>query len=189
MGQLKATLLVPDSAGECAFHMPEKLTFENAFRESGTVDRNKGLAAPPAFVMDRIGHQFFSRPGLACNVYRKIIGGKISYLTVYRQHLRVTPYNACKTVQGACFDLQACQVGHVPESGNDPGKPSVSVPDPAHFHFDSTGFPLSVEKVDRIGKPFHRIRMVLTKRTAGAAKGGAEDLVAVPAEHLGPVVA
>ena len=44
--------------------MPHQFTFQQRFRDGRTVDRHKGLFGPGAFIMDRLGHQFFAGAAL-----------------------------------------------------------------------------------------------------------------------------
>ena len=45
-------------SGECAFLVAEELTFEEGFRDGGTVDLDQGLSGAGARIMDRMGNQF-----------------------------------------------------------------------------------------------------------------------------------
>ncbi len=56
-------------AGECAALVAENLALHQGFRNRGTVDSHEGPAGPRRELVNRAGHNFFARPGLACDEY------------------------------------------------------------------------------------------------------------------------
>ncbi len=61
--------------------MPEKLAFNQLFRNRGAIDLHKWLVGSLAVIVQRVGHQLFSRAALAKNQNAAIGGsGKLQLL-------------------------------------------------------------------------------------------------------------
>ena len=62
-------------SGEAAFFMAEEFTFQQAFRDGGAVDRDKGFAGAQAVALDGAGDDFLAAAALARDHHRSIRAG------------------------------------------------------------------------------------------------------------------
>ena len=70
--RLKQPFPAADRTGECASGMAKQFRFEQLFRERATVDRNKGIFAARAGVMDRLRQDLFPGSALAVNQHADV---------------------------------------------------------------------------------------------------------------------
>src|ERR1044072_2992296 len=67
LGALKKSFLGIRGAGESAFDVAEKLTFEQSFRDRAAIDRQKYLILARALQMNRARHHFFPDAAFAAD--------------------------------------------------------------------------------------------------------------------------
>ena len=57
--------------------MAEQFTFQERLGKRRAIDRNQGAGSPFAVIMNRTGHQFFTRPAVPMNQYGDIARGGV----------------------------------------------------------------------------------------------------------------
>ncbi|MBA7619953.1 hypothetical protein ES703_27295 [subsurface metagenome] len=95
--------------------MAEEFALQHAFRQSRTVDGNKGTAFLPALIVYGVRYQFLARAGLSGYMYRIIIRAEFSYLLVDLEHFMIPTYNSCKAIELAGLHLQSNQASDIPK--------------------------------------------------------------------------
>ena len=76
VGELDATFLHGDGAGECAFFVAEELGFHQAFGERGAIHADEGTGAARALRVKRAGDEFFADAAFATNDH---VGGSAGH--------------------------------------------------------------------------------------------------------------
>jgi hypothetical protein len=122
-------------------------------------------------------------------MHRVVVAGHIPDLLEDGEHLAVMADDVAEPRHVAGAQLQADEVGHIPEGGQDAGGATGAVVHAGNRHLDAAGFPGLGDDGERIIGGFGRIRRGFGEGAPPPAEGCAEDLVAIPAQHLLSAVA
>ena len=99
MGLFELARLVLQRAGKGSFDVPEKLAFDELFRNGGAVDFYKRLLGALAVIVQRVGHQFLSRAAFAVDEHAAIGGGGELQLLAQSLHGDAVADDAVAAVQ------------------------------------------------------------------------------------------
>jgi len=189
VGELEASLLVSNGAGESPPVVTEELAFQEAFGQRPAVDGHERPSAPVALVVNGVGHELLAGSRFSSNVDGKIVQGQFPDLFVQLEHLVISADDPGEALDLPEAGPQSDQVRHVSEGRQDPHEAPRFVQHSRDGHFDAPGLAALGRDVQGIGEPGQALDGTVAEGAAVAAQGPPENLVAVSAQDLVPAVA